>query len=108
MMRIFIVFCARLKKLTIKKHTLQLRHLLPFCFILFLSGCIRQFNIKTTAYSDSKVIPNGFEKKKSFCLANASGAEDAEQNNDELQTKELEKKIALMLVNRGYSVIKGG
>lgn len=78
---------------------------LPVSFLLFLSGCgARRVNIKTTTFSDSNVIPNGFEKKKSFCITGGSYVEGVKQNNDELETKELKKKISLMLENRDFVV----
>jgi len=83
---------------------MQINKLFFLLALSLLTGCARKINIKTTAYTDPRRLSHGFEKKKSFCLAGVSCADGISQNNDELQTKELEKKISIMLENKGYLI----
>jgi len=83
---------------------MQINKLFFLLALSLLTGCARKINIKTTAYTDPRRLSHGFEKKKSFCLAGVSCADGISQNNDELQTKELEKKISIMLEDKGYLI----
>ncbi len=82
--------------------------LLPLC-LLVLPGCWgRKINIRATAYADSTALPYGFEKQRSFCIDGASSIDGVKQPVDELEIKELSKKISHMLVNNGYRVAQHG
>jgi hypothetical protein len=69
-----------------------------------LPSCVkRTISISGTTYADTSAIPHGFSKKNSFAVASAS-SEDAKLGQGKLQTKEVEKKIAIVLKKRGYQV----
>lgn len=69
-----------------------------------LPGCIRQpIRISSTSYADTTKISNGFSKDKSFAVASIPSADGAGQQN-ELQSKELEQKIAIAMNHNGYHI----
>jgi len=96
-------FIRSAKKIQAKK--LGLIFCLGLC--LFLSACMkRKIYIKTSAYACSESIPNGFLQNKSFTLVGDSYVCGVKQSDCELQTRELKKKMSLVLKSKGHSVIE--
>jgi len=72
--------------------------------LVLLPACTpKNIHIDITAYADTSVIPNGFLKKKSFAVIGGSYVKGVNQNN-ELQTKELERKVSNILKDKEYIV----
>jgi hypothetical protein len=72
--------------------------------LLLLPACMRrEIRVATNSYADATFIPNGFVKGKSFAVSGGSYVDGIEQKN-EMQTKELTKKVSLVLDSEGYSV----
>jgi hypothetical protein len=66
--------------------------------LIMLSGCLRQtVHVSATSYANKKELPSGFLPGNSFAIS------CVEQKN-ELQTLELEQKVALVLKGRGYCI----
>lgn len=70
--------------------------------LMFLPGCFKKkIKVLSTGYADTSVIPNGFRYNKSFAVAPCDT--DGTQKN-ELQTKEVEKKVCVALEDQGYTI----
>lgn len=71
---------------------------------MLLPGCFkRTVRVGGNFYGDRDVIPNGFAKNSRFVVAGNSVVNGVEQFN-ELQTKEVKKKIELFLKSKDYRV----
>lgn len=65
-------------------------------FVLFLAGCCQNINLST--YADYDVLSYGFKNGDTFAIKGLG------ENN--FLDKEIQKKIAFVLKNRGYQVVK--
>lgn len=87
------------KKIVSKLLLLQLSILL-----LCTCSCAQhKIKIRNTAYSDIETIPTGFAKNSSFTLYVTSRIDGSDENNS-LQARELEQKMALLLKDKGYAI----
>lgn len=72
--------------------------------LVVLSGCFkRSIRVTGNSFVNKKSLPHGFVRNKSFAIVNEPAEHETDPQND-LQATELEQKIALMLVDGGYTV----
>lgn len=68
------------------------------CVPLVLTSCVRQIGVTSSTFADPISIPTGFPRGSSFCIVQ-------KQKDNLLFSKEVSRKIAIMLQDRGYSVV---
>lgn len=79
--------------------------LISLSILLFVPGCMQEnVRINSNAYADRDVIPHGFPKGTSMVIAQG-GCLNEERVGAELQTKELKKKLQILLQANGFNVI---
>lgn len=78
--------------------------IVPLSIILLLPACFKQpIRVSGEAFADTTNLSNGFAKGSSFTLNGSRYTKEGKEFNDELQTKELEKKIAIALEAKGFA-----
>lgn len=65
--------------------------------LLILTGCGRRINITSNTFADTKNIPRGFPLDSTFYISSA-------KEDKKLLSKEIIRKIACLLEDRGYTV----
>lgn len=76
-----------------------------FCILTFLPSCFRQpIRIKANAIADKEIIPYGISCKNSLFICGTSLVNGVETKN-ELEIKELKRKLSYMLEKRGYRIV---
>lgn len=79
--------------------------LISLSVLLLVPGCIQEnISIHSNAYADRDVIPHGFQKGSSMVIAQGACLNE-ERVGAELQTKELKKKLQILLQANGFNVI---